>query len=310
MQQNQTTIFLCQACGHQFHSALALVSRQPTCPRCRTWGRIVGPGGAPVAPTAVAPAPAPVPGQRRAPLAPLRSRQAAQGKSAEAVQVHAGVAYGSKGNGKAIVTTAIVLGIGVASIVVLYLIVSTLASGRKDDAIQRKEVVQDPRDFERAIDESVARVRKLLQNVPNAELHETADFSTVLDLIQQSGGSTPAWSEPPRPGQPFKTAAFVLEGKHENTGQPDGGFVMLLYYRTAAEVESASREINSQISGSTQNFSLTVNKEIWYVAYSGNPFGGRIFDALKAARDLGKPHSLRQFTDRVGSTYKGQDTKG
>ena len=49
---------------------------------------------------------------------------------------------------------------------------------------------------------------------------------------------------------------------------------------------------------------------MWYIAYSGTPYAGRLFDSLKNARDLGQPATFKQFTERVGSTYKGQRTDG
>ena len=307
MQQQIPVIFTCQACGHQFQSAWQLVAQQPTCPRCRTYGRITGPNGAPVV-LPPAPAAAPVPRPMGGPVRRVpRPRRAQAG---EVVQVHASVAYGHKQGNKALVTTLIALGLGLGCIVVLYFIVTTLAKGSQQQEQQRREVVQDPRDFERAIDESVGKVRKLLENIPRAEVRESTDISEVLELIRLSGSSAPAWDQPPRPGQPFKSAAFVVSGRHENTGEPDAGFVMLLYYKTLPEFTKAAEEISSQINMNTRNFSLTVNKDLWYVAYSGSPYGGRMFDALKNARDLGKPSSFRQFTDRVGSTYKGRDTEG
>lgn len=306
MQQNQTLIFACQACGHQFQSAWQVVAQQPTCPRCRTYGRIAAPNGALVgAPAAPVPAPAPV-RPRGGPVRRPTPRPAAEG---DYVTVAATTAYGGKTTNKALISALVAVGITLGSLVVLYFIVQAVQDRRATQQQERKEIVQDARSFEKAIDESVARVRKLLSADQSREMRETNDFHEVLDLIQASGGQAPLWQDPPRPGKPFKSFGFVVSGKHENTGEPDAGFIMLLYYRTAAEVNAAAAEISSQISGNTRNFSLTANADIWYLAYSASPYGGSLFDTLRQARDMGAPSSFSQFTDRVGGTYKGKHTE-
>jgi hypothetical protein len=297
MQQNQTVIFTCRACGHQFQSAWAVVAQQPVCGKCRTYGRIAGPNGQLVAAPRAAGGPV------------VRRPGAARENQGDAVTVSAGAAYGGKPSNKGLISGLIAVAIGISCIVVLFLIVQALAGEREHEQQQRKDVVQDPRAFEKAVDASVDKVRKLLASNPKREVRETSDFSEVMHLIRASGAAVPDWQAPPRPGQPFKSFGFVLSGKHENTGQPDAGFVMLLYYRTAAEVKAASEEISKQISSNKVNFSLKVNYELWYVAYSGTPYSGSLFDTLKNARDLGQPSSFSQFTERVGSTYKGRDTK-
>lgn len=301
----QTMIFTCQACGHQFQSAMDIVAKQPTCPRCRTFGKVAGPDGNIV-------------GQRtnvvrvqhpKAGGGPV-ARGNAQPHDDEPVTVSAGVAYGSKTSGKSIATTAMLIGIGIATVVVLYLLVTAFAGDKQKEADEKKQIVQDPKDFERAVDESLNKVRKMLKAVPNTQLQETTDFTAALDIIAKSGGTVPGWNGAPRPGQPFKSAGFVLTGKETRGKLDDGGFVMILYYKTAAEVDKATAEIRGVIGGNTRNFSIKVNPELWYIAYTGVAYPGAIDTALKSARDMGQPTTFKQFTDRVGATHKGRDTDG
>jgi len=301
MPPSQTMIFTCQACGHQFQSAWEVVSKQPTCPRCRTFGKLAGPDGMIV-------------GGRQSVVrvahpggGPVAQQQ--QQYDEEPVVVAAGAAYGSKSNAKSLATTGILIGIGIATVIVLWVLVSAFQGDPKREAEQKKQVVQDPKEFERAVDKSIGDVRKMLKNQANVTVNESASFSDTLELIGKSGGVSPGWTTPPRPGSPFKSAAFVLSGKETRGKLDDGGFVMLLYYKTADEVNRAAEEIRRSISGN-KNFAITVNVEMWYVAYSGVAYPGVIDTALKNARELGKPSSFSQFTDRVGATHKGRDTDG
>lgn len=298
-------VFTCQACGHQFQSAWDIVSKQPTCPRCRTFGKIAGPDGHLIgARQSVVKIQHPNAGG--GPVAPR-----GHGGDEEApVVVAAGTAYGSKSNAKSIATAAILVAIGIGTVVVLWVLVSAFKGDAAREAQEKKQVVQDPKDFERAVDLSVGNVRKMLKAQANVTVTETMNFEEALQIISKSGGTTPGWSEPPRPGTPFKAAGFMLTGKETRGKLDDGGFVVMLYYKTADEVNRAAEEVRKQLGGNTRNFSITVNVDMWYLAYSGVAYPGVIDTALKSARELGKPSSFKQFTDRVGATYKGRDTDG
>ncbi|MBX3474602.1 MAG: hypothetical protein KF754_09485 [Planctomycetes bacterium] len=304
MQPTQTMVFTCQACGHQFQSAWDVVSKQPTCPRCRTFGKIAGPDGNLVgARQSVVKVAHPKAGGGPVAPNPIGKRDE------DAVMVSAGVAYGGKRNPKTIATVVTLIAIGIGSVVLLWIIIGALKGDASREAKEKKEVVQDPKEFERAVDESINRVRKMLKSTNGVTVQETTSFADALDIIVQAGGTSPGWSESPRPGSPFKSAGFVLTGKETRGKLDDGGFVMLLYYKTAEEVNRAADEIRRSIGGN-QRFSIKVNAEMWYIAYSGVAYAGAIDSALRAARDLGAPSTFKQFTDRVGATHKGRDTDG
>ncbi|MBE7492205.1 MAG: hypothetical protein HS108_10670 [Planctomycetes bacterium] len=305
MPPTQTMVFTCQACGHQFQSAWEVVSKQPTCPRCRTFGKVAGPDG-----TLVGARQNVVKVQHpKAGGGPVAPRPAGAQDDAPVV-VAASTAYGSKSNAKSIATAAVLVAIGIATVVVLWILVSAFKTDSKREEEQKKLVVQDPKDFERAVDDSIGKVRKLLKATPNTTVSETTNFSEILELITKAGGTSPGWTDPPRPGTPFKSAGFTITGKETRGVLDDGGFVMLLYYKTADEVSRAADEIRRSLGGNTRNYSITVSTDMWYVAYSGVVYPGAIDTAIKSARDLGKPVTFKQFTDRVGATYKGRDTDG
>ncbi len=310
MQPSQTMIFTCQACGHQFQSAREVVSRQPTCPRCRTYGKIAGPDGVIVGASQQVVKVA-HPGARGGPVAgpARRGPAAAQPQDDEPVMVSADVAYGKKNNAKTIATVAILVGVGISTLVVLWILVSAFKGNAAEEARQKKEVVQDPQDFEKSIGESINKVRTRLKNVPGATVTETMNFGDAINIIVNSGGATPSWTEPPRPGSPFKAVGFMITGKEMKGKLDDAGFVVILYYKTADETTRAAEDIRRQIGEKSRNFSITVNAANWYVAYSGETYLGPIHDALTDARTMAKPIT-KQVSERVGATYKGKATDG
>lgn len=305
MQPTQTMVFTCQACGHQFQSAWDVISKQPTCPRCRTFGKIAGPDGHLIgARQSVVKVQHPKAGG-----GPVARQPMAQRDDEAPVVVAASTAYGANRNPKTIATVVTLIAIGIGSLVLLWIIIGALQGDATREAKEKREIVQDPKEFERAVDESIDRVRKMLKSTQGVTVQETTSFNEALDIIVKSGGSSPSWNEAPRPGQPFKSAGFVLTGKETRGKLDDGGFVMLLYYKTSDEVNRAAEEIRRVIGGNTR-FSIKVNPEMWYIAYSGVAYAGAIDTALKSARDMGAPSTFKQFTDRVGATHKGRDTDG
>lgn len=288
MTSNQPSYYTCQACGHTFSAPVEQITRQPTCPKCRTFGKLTGPGlGRPKGPT-----------RRPGPARPCPMPQ----QDGEPVVVSADVVYGRKGTGKSIATTAILVVLGIGIVITLFFIVTSVQRDRSARTKQEKEVAMDTVEFERAINEGIAKVRATLELLEGAEIIETEDFSTVMQAIAQSGGGTPAWSSALRPGSPFKAHGFVVRAKHARTGQMVSGCVMLLYYLTADEVAAAHSELRRDLDNVRGNFSLRVNEPMWFVAYSGVSHGGEVSDALRRAMMLGQPSSFQQFTRRVGAS--------
>ncbi len=288
--------FTCQACGHRFAGLRNVVSRQPTCPECRTYGKLVGEDNRPV-------------GTRRnanpvkRPVAPSAGRgaPAGQGRGADDfVEVRADVAYGRGTNPRAVVNLVLLLVLGIGIVGTFYFIVTTLKEDRTERIREEKEIVLDEAAFEEAVNKAVGDAGLALNRVEGVEVFEGGDVSEVLQSIRGAGGHNPMWREPPRPGQPFRAHSYVV--KHQYNGVQVKGFVVLLYYRTAEEVAAAESELHSQISREMTHYGVQVNPSMWYVAYMGVSHGGPLRDALKQAMNSGAPSSFKQFTDRMGAT--------
>jgi hypothetical protein len=290
-----TSEFHCRACGHVFNAARALIAKQPTCPKCRTYGQLTDAQGRTLG------------GAKQA--APYASGGAANygGEEEDYVEVRADVVYGGKSN-KNLITSLILVGLGIGIVITMFFIVSVLTGNPAEEGRQRREVVQDPKDFERAIDEAVGKVRALLQSVPEAEVQETTNFDETIKAIQESGGAAPGWSAPPKPGQPFRAHGFIIKAPMKSRNNPDKvtmahGFVMLLYYKTSDEVKAASDLITNEIGDDKRNYSIYTNPAVWFVTYGGYDYGGTLKDGVDRAMKVGAP-ILRQFTDRTGSTLR------
>ncbi|MCA8910876.1 MAG: hypothetical protein KDB82_04175 [Planctomycetes bacterium] len=223
-----------------------------------------------------------------------------------AVEVAADVAYGARTNKKSLTTVIILVVLGLGIVGTLAFIVNVLSdpTARQQQAKQEREVVLDPKEFEKAVDESVVKVENLLKRVPNAEVQRTSNFAESLSAIQAGGGTPPTWNNAPAPGSPFRTQGFQVKALDEKNNRTHVGFVMLLYYKTAEEVEKARAEIDREIGGDTRNYGIYANPAMWYIAYTGVNFKGKLKDSLDSAMRLGAPSGYRQFTDRVGSTMR------
>lgn len=290
MQPNQPSYYACQACGFAFSAPQEQITRQPTCPKCRTFGKLTGPG--------IGGAAKPVAARRPGRPAPRRAPQ----PDGEVVEVSANVVYGSKSGGRSIATTAILIVLGIGIVLTLFFIVKSVQRDQSAQMKREREVAMDTVDFERAINESIAKARATLERLEGAEIIETDDFADAMRAIAETGGSTPRWSSALRPGSPFKAHGFVVRAPDARTGQMVTGCVMLLYYLTADEVAAAHGELRRDLAEASGNFSLRVNEAMWYVAYSGVSHGGEVSDALKRAMTLGPPASFKQFTRRVGAS--------
>jgi hypothetical protein len=304
--------FQCNSCGHQFAANPSQIANQPVCPKCRTFGQIVAAGGAPVRkqvvkinhPGAAGPKPA-------AYGSPVAGFQQSRGAGAQAdddvVEVSADVVYGKRKNTKSMVNGIILVVIGLATVAVLWILVSALKEDRSERMKQEKEVVLDPKDFERAVNDSITRVRKRLALIPGAEIQETTNFDEALQAITDGGGVNPGWgSSAPVPGQPFKSYGFVVKTVDPQSKLPLVGFIMLLYYKTAPEVGSAESDLKRWFGNDTRNYMMRTDPTMWFASYGGVNYKGAVYDALIDIQTIGKPSSYKQFTDRVGATMKDQ----
>ena len=295
--QGASNQFSCRACGHVFSGPRAILAKQPTCPKCRTFGQIVDSSGRTLG--------AALPTGGRAPYAaPGGGNYAGE---EDVVEVRADVAYGGKSN-KNLVTSLILVGLGIGIVLTMFFIVSVLTGNPAEEGRQAREVVQDPKDMERAVDEALVKVRNLLKAVPDAEVQETVNFDDTIKAIKESGGVGPGWSAPPKPGQPFRAHGFVIKAPIKDRNNPTkvtwcNGFVMLLYYKTSDEVKQASESVKRDLGDDRRNYSIYTNPSVWYVTYGGYDYGGIVKDAIDKSMKVGAP-ILRQFTDRTGSTLR------
>jgi hypothetical protein len=305
MQQAHET-FTCNACGHQFTGARAQLEQQPTCPKCRTFGQIVGEDGKSIsARRNVVKMQHPGPGGN-APYAAARGGPVGYEDHDEDgyVEVAAEVTYGQRTNTKNIINIVIMLALGIGIIITLFFIVTTLQEDRSEQIRQEREIVLDKAAFEEAIDTSVGNAKTALQRVEGAQVQESTNFDEAIQAIITAGGSSPNWEAPPRPGNPFRVQGFTVT--HEYKGAQVKGFVMLLYYETAEEVGQAQFQLNKYFDKEMTHYGIKVNSSMWYVAYMGVSHGGPMRDALKTAMDVGAPSTFKQFTDRVGGTLRDE----
>jgi hypothetical protein len=291
MQPNQAN-FSCQACGYAFSAPPDFIAQQPTCPKCRTFGKLVA--SSPAAQRTGARPPAP----RRAPT-PYRPAQ--QPSNEAPVEVSAAAVYGPRKSTKSTINMVILIIVGIGIVGVLYFIVTTLKDDRAEHTRQMKEEVLDKKEFERAIEEQIGKVRSLLATVPSAEVEETPDFTDSMNAIRSNGGATPSWNEAYRPGTPFKSYSFQVRARDQATGKMTIGFVTLLYYTTAQQAEQAEQQLNNELGRRTSHISTYPDKSMWFLAYSGCNYGGVLYEALKRSMAQGKPSGFKQFRNRVGA---------
>lgn len=309
MQTGQTAQYSCKACGHTFTAAPDIIAKQPTCPKCRTFGQLADAQGRPLTQRQnVVRVQHPGAGGN-APYAAKGGPVAFQQADEDYVEVAADVSYGKRTNTKSLINLVVLLVLGLGIVGTLFFIVSVLKEDRSERIKQEKEVVLDPKDFERAVDESVGKVRGLLQSLPDAQVQETTNFSEAIEAIKATGGVPPGWSASPAPGTPFRSHGFVVKMPVADRNNPGKtytsvGFVMLLYYKSAGEVDSAKGEIDRYLAGDTRNYGSFSSPAMWFVSYMGVNYKGELKDALYRAMKLGPPVTYKQFTDRVGSTLR------
>ncbi|MHC4840364.1 MAG: FmdB family zinc ribbon protein [Planctomycetota bacterium] len=295
--------FRCNACGHQFAGNAQALAQNPSCPRCQTFGQIIGADGQFVNQAkTVARIQRPAAGSN-----PYRQAgHAAPGLQEDYddyVEVDGGALLGTKKSNKNLVTMVVLAVTGISIIGFLWIIVGMLKEDRTENLRQEKEVVQDPKAFEKSVNKSIDNVRKILGTIDKVEITETTDFKEVVDIINDTPNCDALVLPGAQiPGSPFKYKGFVVKSPYKNTPDFNHGFVMLLYYKTAAEVQAAEKQIKTTFGGSTINYSFVVDSETWYVAYSGCRYNDGMASRIKRALENGAPSDFKQFTDRVGST--------
>lgn len=290
--QPATANYTCQACGHTFAAAPDIIAKQPTCTRCKTFGKLTGPGlGARKQVVKVNPGAA-----RGGPVGPAPDD--------EPVTVSADVAYGKRGNPKALINGILLVVLGIGMVVTMYFIVTTLKEDRSAKLKQEKEEVLDKAEFEKAVDDAIKKARASLTRIEGAEVRDTTNFDEPMIAIAQAGADIPTWKQGIQPGTPFRAVGFTIKAKDKRTGVMVHGFVMLLYYLKAEEVGSAFSTVQRDLQG-LNRFSVKENRAVWYVAYAGASYGGEVYDAVMAAMTSGTPVP-EQFKRRTGSAeYKG-----
>lgn len=299
MQSSGLSHFSCRACGHQFSGALDVISKQPTCPKCRTFGQIVDADGRSLSARQNV-VRVQHPGARGGPVAPYANEY-----EDDVVEVAADISYGQKRNTKAIVNTLLLLGLGLGIVITLYVIVTSLKDDRAHQQQQEREVVLDTKEFERAIDEAVGKTRGLLNTIEEVEVNETNNFDEAIRAIGAAGGTQAIWPAAPTPGSPFRSQGFLVKAPDPRVKKTVvTGFVMLLYYKTSEEVERARYEIEKYIGGDSRNYGIYANPSQWFIAYWGVSHGGAVRDKIQNAMRLGSPATFKQFTDRVGATSR------
>jgi len=274
--------FSCQACGNSFPSSKEQMAVQPVCPKCRTYGRIVGPDGRPV---------------MAARKGSAGSPTAAAGIGQEAVEVDFAVAHGKKDRAAMLRMIFVLVG-GAVFVVFVIILVTNLQSGAAERKKQEKEQVLDTKKYDEAIGKAIVKVRSALGSAGRNQVVETESVSDVLDAMATTPGFVkPNWSTPPKPGSPYKSYTFVCTHTDAN-GNKHAGFIVLLYYKTLAEVDAAKAQLNTMVPDKA--FGKSVQPDMWFIAYYGVNVKGPVMDALNQAKGVAPASDFEQFRKRTG----------
>ena len=107
----------------------------------------------------------------------------------------------------------------------------------------------------------------------------------------------PNWATPPKPGSPHKSYTFVCTHTDSN-GNKHAGFIVLLYYKTLEEVNTAQAQLNTLVPGNA--FGKSVQPDMWFISYYGVSVKGPVMDALNQAKGVGPASDFEQFRKRTG----------
>ena len=301
--------FRCNACGHEFAGNPQALAQNPTCPRCQTFGQIIGADGQFVnQPQTVVKIQHPgAAGSGPYQQTPQHSPGLQQDYN-DYVEVDGGSILGTTKSNKSL-TTMIIIGVtGISLIGFFWFIVTAFKSDRSAELKQEIEVVQDPVDYEKSVDSAISSARARLNKVEGAEIIESTDFSEVVEIIN----NTPKCDQlimtnPPIPGSPFKAKGFIIKAPYKKTKKINHGFVMLLYYKTMDEAVAAAREVETYFGGAKSNYGYKPNSELWFVGYSGVRYPGSLASAIQAALNAGPPTETKQYKNRQAGAGPGYE---
>ncbi len=281
--------FSCQACGNSFPSSKEQLMQQPVCPKCRTYGRILGPDGRPLALARKATGPSPKALAMGAGHAPEK----------EVVEVDYSVAHG-KQDKTAILRMIFVIAGGAAVLVFVFILVGQLQSNSAARKKTEREEVMDIKAYDAAIDQAIGRVRIALKAGGKCEFVESSNLSEALSAIaaQPTGGGQPAWSSPPKPGAPHRSYSFIVTHT-DARGVKHVGFLVLIYYKKAEEVIVAETQLRTQVP-TNPHYGLSIQSAMWFAGYRGANFLGPVTDALNVAMGAALPNDFKQFRHRTG----------
>lgn len=276
--------FSCQACGNSFPSTKEQMAVQPICPKCRTYGKILGPDGRPV-----------MAARKGTVGSPMAAAGVGQG---EQVDVDFAVAHGKKDNSALLRMVFVVVG-GVVLLIFVGILVSNLQSGAAARKKAEKEEVLDTRKYDDAIHKATQKVRSSLASGGKCQVMETEAVGDVLDAMAAASSTfvKPNWSVPPKPGSPYKSFTYVVTHTDAN-GIKHMGFIVLLYYKKIDDVNNAASQLATLVPSST--FARSVQPDLWFIAYYGVSVKGPVLDALNLAKGVAPPSDFEQFRKRTG----------
>lgn len=277
-----TIHFSCQACGNSFPSTKEQMAIQPICPKCRTYGKILGPDGRPV---------------MAARKGTAASPMAAAGMGEE-VEVDFSVAHGKKDNSALLRMVFVVVG-GIVFLVFVGILVSNLQSGAAARKKAEKEEVLDTKKYDEAIHKATQKVRSALAAGGKCQVMESEAVGDVLDAMAAASSNfvKPNWTVPPKPGTPYKSFTYVVTHTDAN-GAKHMGFIVLLYYKKIEDVNNAASQLSSLVPSST--FARSVQPDLWFISYYGVSVKGPVLDALTLAKGVAPPSDFEQFRKRTG----------
>jgi hypothetical protein len=84
----------------------------------------------------------------------------------------------------------------------------------------------------------------------------------------------------------------------DSSGNKHIGFIVLLYYKKIEEVNAAGADLKSKLPVNV--YGISVQPDMWFVAYYAANLKGPVLDALKLAVGSGMPNDFEQFRKRTG----------